>query len=377
MKASPILVSAGILIATCGAAQPVVTGGFMHGGILREYRLYVPNVYNPATPVPLVLNLHGYTSSNTAQELYGDFRAIADTANFIIAHPNGTLDANNQRYWNTFGASQVDDLGFLTALIDTISARYAIDPDRVYSTGMSNGGFMSYDLACFRSQRIAAIASVTGTMANARLASCAAAHPTPVMQVHGTADPTVPYAGGNGMVAVEDLVDHWARFNNCVLPAVITPVPDIDPTDGCTAEHWVFQGGDRGSTVELFKVLGGGHTWPGAPFSIGVTNRDFNASIEIWRFFSKYRLRDLVAGIPGHGPDQGFSAYPNPTTGDFNLRFADAGAKRITVNDALGRVVHLANCACTETAVRIDGPGSYYVTVEEGDRRWTRRMVKL
>jgi polyhydroxybutyrate depolymerase len=104
-------------------AQTIVNGSFVHDGINRTYRLYIPEVYNPSTPVPLLFNLHGYGSNNIEQEFYGDFRPIADTANFIIAHPNGTLDPGGNRYWNAFGGADVDDVGFLSSLIDTISAR--------------------------------------------------------------------------------------------------------------------------------------------------------------------------------------------------------------------------------------------------------------
>ena len=146
------------------SAQSNLSGTILSGGLTREYLLYVPAVYTGATAVPLIINLHGYTSSNVAQEFYGDFRPIADTANFLIVHPNGTIDDQGNRFWNTFGGnSTVDDVGFIAQLIDSLRAVYNIDPNRIYATGMSNGGFMSYQLACDLNNRIAAIASVTGS----------------------------------------------------------------------------------------------------------------------------------------------------------------------------------------------------------------------
>ncbi len=364
-------------IVSTGVTAQVVTGSFTHGGVVRTYRLYIPSIYSPSTPVPLVFNLHGYTSNNIQQEAYGDFRSIADTANFIIAHPNGTLDGLGNRFWNTFGGSTVNDLGFLTALIDTIGASYNIDPDRVYSTGMSNGGFMSYDLACFRSERFAAVASVTGTMIAPRLTTCAPGHPVPVMHIHGTADGTVPYNGGNGFVPVETLVNYWVNFNNCdPLPTVIQ-VPNTSTTDGSTVEHQIYSNGDAGSIVEFFKVTGGGHTWPGSAIPVGVTNQDINASVEIWRFFSQYRLGDLLTNVSTARPTPLFSVGPNPSMDLFHLWFTDAAPRTITVTNALGQVVLYEQCTADGTVVRLNAPGVYHITVEQGADRWSERLLKL
>jgi len=378
MSTRYILLIAALVVAPLATiAQPLVTGSITYGGVLRNYRLYVPATYNANSPVPLVFNLHGYTSNNQQQEFYGDFRAIADTANFIIAHPNGTLDGGGNRFWNTFGSgSPVDDLGFITALLDHISTQYSIDTDRVYSTGMSNGGFMSHDLACFRSERFAAIASVTGTMISPRLSTCASTHPMPVMQIHGTADATVPYVGGSGFVPVETLVDHWVQFNNCSPTPAFTAVPNIAPGDGCTVEHYVYSGGTSGSSVELYKVLGGGHTWPGAAFNTGVTNQDIKASIEIWRFFSQYRLSDLATGVE----DQeaiAFSMGPNPTTDAFHLRFDGAADRLITVVNAMGQQVQAQRSSATELVLRVDAPGLYWITVVQDGQRSTARGLRM
>lgn len=358
-------------------AQPIVPGTLNYGGVTREYRLYVPAIYNAATPVPLVFNLHGYGSNMQQQEFYGNFQPIADTANFIIVHANGRLDGTGTRFWNTFGSSTtVDDLGFLVALLDDISANYSIDQDRVYSTGMSNGGFMSYDLACFRSSRFAAIASVTGTMIAPRFSTCACTHPMPVMQIHGTADATVPYAGGGGFVAIETMVEYWRNFNNCATTPTVTQVPNTNITDGCTAEQIVYSGGNAGSTVEFFKVTGGGHTWPGAAFNTGVTNQDFNASVEIWRFFSQYRLSDLLTGVDEQ-QSVDFSIGPNPSNGAFHLRFATAANRTISAVNAMGQEVEVLRSSASEVVLHVDTPGLYWITVREGNERSTLRAMRL
>lgn len=371
IAALPLLFASALL-----PAQPVVSGSFTHGGVTREYQLYVPAIYNPATPVPVVFNFHGLGSNMQQQEFYGDFRPIADTANFIIVHPNGTLDGSGTRFWNNFGSSQVNDLGFIEALLDTIIAHYNIDQERVYSTGMSNGGYMSYDLACFRSSRFTAIASVTGSMASPRLATCACSHPMPVMQIHGTADPTVSYTGGGGSVGIEAMVNHWVQFNNCNPTPTITAVPDIDPNDGCTATHYVYSGGTSGSTVEFFKITGGGHTWPGAAFNTGVTNKDIKASVEIWRFFSQYRLSELATGIEAHEAPQ-FSLSPNPSSDVFHLQFDGSAERTITVVNAIGQEILTIRSSAAQLDLPVHAPGLYWITVTQNGQRSTLRALRM
>ena len=285
LSAVSTLVLSGLLAFCPGIlrAQTTVVGTIRSGGLVREYRLYVPAIYTRTTgPVPLLFNLHGYGSNNVQQEAYGDFRPIADTANFLVVHPNGTIDAANKRNWNTFGprGTGIDDVAFISALLDTLATRYRIDPDRVYSTGMSNGGFMSYELACQLSGRIAAIGSVTGSMIASRMSSCAPGRPVPVIEIHGTDDRTVPYTGGTALnfVAIPTLMAHWVQVNGCNPTPTITAVPNTNTTDGSTAERQVWAGGRNGSSVEHFRIIGGGHTLPGSAFVVGVTNLDISAS---------------------------------------------------------------------------------------------------
>ena len=274
-------------------AQQSVSGSFVLEDSTRTYTIYIPQVYldNPSTEVPLLLNLHGYGSVNWQQMFYGDFRPIADAENFIVCHPNGTVDATGSRFWNVgFTNSTIDDVSFLSALIDTISTKYNIDTDKVFSTGMSNGGYFSYYLACNLSNRIAAIASVTGAMTKGTPATCSPQHATPVMEIHGDADGTVPYNGGALNESTQDGLDYWINYNNANTTPIFSAVPNINTSDNCTAEHYVYKNGNNCVEVEHYKILNGGHTWPGAPINIGsgATNHDINASLLIWEFFLKY-----------------------------------------------------------------------------------------
>lgn len=328
----------------------VIVDSIVSDGVQRLFRLYIPTAYTSANPVPLVLNLHGYTSNAAQQEAYGDFKKIADTAHFIIVHAQGLPTSGTYLGWTNFFPMSTPnkDLQFLSNLIDTISLRYSINLSRVYSTGMSNGGFMTYDLACFLSNKIAAIASVTGSMASSHFSACNPQHPMPVMIIHGTSDAVVKYDGTAGMLngvptgactPVQTLIDYWVNFNNCNATPAFNPVPNASTTDNCTAEQYVYSGGDDGSTVEHYKIIGGDHSWPGAPFNINTTNMDFSASKEIWRFFRQYTLATGINEQTQNNND--LSIYPNPSNGLFTIYISNNISSQITISvvDLLGKEV--------------------------------------
>lgn len=356
------LLSIFLLLSGMTLAQQTINGSITHDGLTRTYILYVPASYSPGTPVPLVFNFHGYTSNSTEQMLYGDFRPIADTANFILVHPMGTLDGSNQPYWNAGFGGSVDDIGFTSALIDSLSADYSINPNRIYSTGMSNGGFMSYTLACELSNRIAAIASVTGTMATGSQLTCSAQHPMPVMEIHGTADGTVPYNGNATMISTTNVLNYWVNFNNCTSTPTATPVTNTSTTDGCTAEHSVWSNGDNGVEVEHYKIIGGGHTWPGAPIAIGVTNYDINASKLIWIFFSKYDLNGAIGPVSVNELAQNkLSVYPNPST-DFIMLDGVEDLTAVELTSLNGQKI---NCSVEDQQIDIRSldKGVYFISI--------------
>jgi len=366
-----------VLSFTCSHlfAQTNITGGFTHDGIAREYKIYIPAIYSPSTPVPVVFNLHGYGSNMNEQELYGTFMTIADTANFIIVHPNGTLDASNMRNWNSFGISTIDDIGFLSRLLDTVVANYSVNTARVYATGMSNGGYMSYELACNLNNRITAIASVTGSMTPPKLTACNPARPTPIMQIHGTADATVPYNGNGFSTGIESLVNNWVNKNNCNTTPTTNNVPNTNTTDGCTAVQYIYSGGANGASVELFKVINGGHTWPGAPVAIGVTNMDFNASKEIWRFFSQFSMDQLLSSTE-MVQLASFKIYPNPSLGVFNLSFEDASTKEINIINAWGQIVYAKTMNDVSLMVDLSTEkGVYFVSVRTKNSQSTNKII--
>ena len=294
-------------------AQETIYASLTHDGIQRDYILYIPELYDGSSDVPLILNFHGFGSNATQQMFYGDFRDIADTEGFLLVHPEGTTFIGNQ-FWNVGFpgiSSTIDDVGFTEALINELAASYAIDLDRVYATGMSNGGFMSFLLACQLSEKIAAVASVTGAMTQDTFDNCNAQRPVPALQIHGTEDDVVLYNGNTLSLSIADIITYWVDHNNCETTPTTTTLPDIDPSDGSTIEHSVYEAGDNGITTEHMKVIGGGHTWPGSVINTGGTNQDIDASMEIWLFFSRYDINGLLS--TDDFENNQVTIYPNPT----------------------------------------------------------------
>jgi polyhydroxybutyrate depolymerase len=250
------------------------------GGLNRTYRLYRPT----ALPLsaPLVVMLHGgFGNGEQAEKSYG-WDQLADSAKFIVAYPDGI-----GRAWNVHGCcgqparEGVDDVGFITAMVGQISDSLGVDRSRVYATGISNGGMMSYTLAC-NSGIFAAIGPDSAT----QLDACNAPPPTSVMHIHGTADRLIPYHGGQGLSVVDgpsipDVNAFWRNADQCGPPAVSSAGPVTTSTAGCAEDR----------SVVLITIDGGGHQWPG-----GITFLErgdpmsgaLNATQALWQFFAAH-----------------------------------------------------------------------------------------
>jgi polyhydroxybutyrate depolymerase len=288
-----IAISTMFILPIIAFGQQTLSESILHDNIQRDYIIHIPNSYNSNVSSPLVFCFHGYGGNATNLVLYTNFNYVSDTANFIVVYPQGTLDNQATTHWNVGGwtaGSTVDDVGFISSLIDSISTQYNINQERIYSTGMSNGGYMSFLLACQLSEKIAAIASVTGSMTPGMFNACNPQHPTPILQLHGTNDLTVPYLGNPAWtVSIENVLQYWVDYNNCDNSSIITPIADISPFDGSTVERISWLNGDNSVITEHLRVIGGGHDWFG---SWG--NMDIHSTAEIWKFFSKYDINGLI-----------------------------------------------------------------------------------
>jgi polyhydroxybutyrate depolymerase len=320
-------------------SQQTINASLEHNGITRTYILYVPQGYTGDVAVPLVFNFHGYGSNAEEQYYYADFRTVADRENFLVVLPNGTVFNGNQ-HWDVGGSifgSGTDDVGFTEALLDELSSNYNIDNQRVYATGMSNGGYMSFHLACQLPGRFAAIASVTGAMTQDSRFFCQVDRAFPVLQIHGTEDPVVPYDGAFWSIAIPEVLTFWKVNNDADSNPEIIEVPNINTFDQSTVEHQIWRG-SQGITVEHFKVFNGEHTWPGAPIPLGVTNQDINACEEIWKFFNKYTLDGLV-GTKAIEIDESITISPNPTSGQILIEKENDQPIYFQLTDLHGRIL--------------------------------------
>ncbi len=356
-----------------GQSGITVVDSIMSNNIMRKYRLYVPAIYTGSQSVPLILNLHGYTSNALQQQLYSNFMPIADTANFLMVYPEGKAPLGSQ-YWNAgFGGTENDVL-FMSDLIDSLKLTYNIDLNSIYSCGMSNGGIMSYYLACNLPNRIAAIASVTGSMLKTWF-SCAPSRPFPIMEIHGTADGTVNYLGDATFAPIDSVVKKWSSHNNCNPAPTTFSVPNISLTDNSTALHYVYSGGASGSSVELYKVIGGGHSWPGAFAFLANTNQDFRASVEIWRFFRKYKLGQFVpnVGLSENALSQNIKLFPNPVTEKLFIEgLTEANVKVINL---VGEMIIQKNNANSIDVSSLNS-GIYFLQITSGNTQSVIKFIK-
>ena len=233
--------------------------------------VHVPPSYNPAVPTPLILLLHGYGASGAQQEAYMQFTPLSDGLGFLYAYPDGTRDANGYRFWNAtdaccdFFSNGVDDSGYLRDLIEAVKAQANVDDRRVHLIGHSNGGFMSYRMACDHADVIASIASLAGaTFLDPN--ACLPLAPVHVLQIHGTADTTVQYDGGcfygsycyPGAV---ETVERWAAYDGCALVAEPGAALDLDaglPGAETQVTRYASEC-ERGGSAELWTIVGGSH----------------------------------------------------------------------------------------------------------------------
>lgn len=307
-----------------------------HDGLERAYKVYIPANYDENEPAALVLTLHGMGDNKDNFSLIG-FAPIADTANFVIVVPQAMSDPMMGTAWNSgaglmgiFPNAAVDDVGFLNALVDTVSINYSINEDKVYVCGYSMGGFMTQRMACESNAKFAAFASVAGTRGSG-ITSCNPGKAIPVAHFHGTTDATVGYIENMFGMGVDPLIDFWITNNQTETTAIHTEIPVI-ATDGYTIDHYLYSNGN--ADVELFKVNGADHVWLSKP------NNDISYTEEIWKFFSK---QEGAVSIKEGTVKAELNVYPNPATNVLNIEINNvefSSSYFISIYDVKGSLVY-------------------------------------
>jgi polyhydroxybutyrate depolymerase len=302
------LLLASALACALGVGGPALGAGedrdetIQSGGVQRMYHVHLPPTAPAGARLPLVLVFHGGggTAKGAARQ-YG-FNQLADARGFVVVYPDGV-----DRRWNDgrgttgqpwLNTVLVDDVGFVSATIDRLRNALPIDARRVYATGMSNGAIMAYRLASELSDRIAAIAPVSGPMGTEK---CSPRRPVPVLHFHGTNDEFAPFKGGKGekslsgtdFYSVEHSIQAWVRANGCKAEPATVELPD-KAKDGTRVTRKTYGGGKDGAEVVLVVIEGGGHTWPGrepALKLLGKATKNVSANELMWEFFQKHPMK--------------------------------------------------------------------------------------
>lgn len=306
-----------LFIAFCAITLIAQTSKTMEfDGLTRKYLEYVPSSYDGSEAFPIVLCLHGL--GDNMNNFYNiGMNYIADTENFIVLTPEAVADLNYGTAWNS-GASymgmvlngNIDDVGFLNALLDSIILNYNVSENNIFVTGFSMGGFMTNRLATELNQKIKAVASVSGTIGNSFSGTPASA--IPFCHFHGTADATVAFTNNNFGNDAEDLVDYWVGINNCNTTPDVDTLTDI-ANDGRRVVHFTYTGGDSNTEVEFYKVINGEHDWMYLP------DFDISYTVKIWEFFNKYNNTEPSTLVNNLQVINECSLYPNPVENSFYI----------------------------------------------------------
>ena len=265
-------------------------------GKKREYYLSLPE--DTSKPFPLIINFHGFLSHAIEQQEFSQMDNYAHLNGVGVIYPEGI-----NKSWNIGKdmMSEENDIGFVNALIDSVTSKYNIDSDRIYACGFSNGGEFSYELMCGLSNKIAAFGSVGGNFIINEKRSCNINREIPLIHIHGTKDRLAKYNGYNGyFLSTISSVDFWAKHNQ-LDKMVVENIEDIHKKDRTTVERYTFYKDNSDTKVIHLKVINGGHVWLGSPtfdlfyqkLLFGRNNHEINSSKELVDFFLKYKLSDF------------------------------------------------------------------------------------
>jgi polyhydroxybutyrate depolymerase len=283
----------------CGSSVEFETGATEYelesGGMTRSYLLYVPESFDPAAPTPLVLTFHGFAGWPAQQMENSNWTQVADENGFLVVYPAGTGFPLRWRIGQDFNEEndETDDVAYISDLLDALSDQFCLDLNRIYANGLSNGGGMTYLLACDMADRFAAVGTVSGAYIEPE-DGCQPSRPVPMITFHGTDDQIVPYEGLTSrrfnFPRIADWVADWAARNSCDdTPETLPDVGEVSSVE--------YVNCDDNAKVIFYTVNGGGHAWPGGDTpmperAVGHTTQDIDASAVMWEFFKAHPLNN-------------------------------------------------------------------------------------
>ena len=294
---------------------------FEHDGIDRQYIYYEPVDLNEQ--MPLVIVMHGFGGDANDIRNYSEMNQFANQYGFAVCYPRGTTDSEGVRFWNVGYAfhqnETVDDVGFLTELAGYLQLTHGLNPDYTFATGMSNGGEMCYMLACQAYDTFKAVAPVAGMILQDILDECDNSPPIPLFEIHGSQDSVTPISGdpnnNDGWGAYPSIpftIDYFSEKNECTTVLTET-LPNTDTSDGSYVLSEKHLNGINNNEVWYYKVVDGGHDWPGA-----WGNMDINAGEEAWLFFQNHI--DNTLSLPNFEDlENTIRVFPNPTSNVINI----------------------------------------------------------
>ena len=297
--------------------QDMVLRTLDNQGLERSYYLYTPGSYTTDRPMPLLLAFHGGVGQGDTMAAKTGFNDLADREDFLVVYPNGIDLGTPGGQWNdgrnTPGVHpEIDDVAFVRAVIEDVEKLRNVNRKRIYVAGGSNGGFFAQRLACEMANQIAAVASVSSTMAKDLESRCRPQRPIPILMINGTEDKLVPWLGGEMRVgaggkilSVPETVAFWRQNNSCSATPKEEQLPDT-VHDGTKVVSYQYSGCHQNATVMLYRIEGGGHGWPGGrimrranqnDFSnrdhenlVGKNSQAINASEVVWKFLQQFTL---------------------------------------------------------------------------------------
>lgn len=317
------------------------TFNFSHNELTRQYFYYEPEGLQ--ANAPLVFVLHGYSGNITSIKDYTQMNKVADENKFAVCYPSGTKDEWGNRFWQVgyeFHESEaVDDVSFISELALYLQNEHNLSKQNTFVTGMSNGGDMSFLLSCQANHFFKAFAPVCGTIMNNRFEYCTA--PVSIFAINGDNDNTTWYNGDldnigewGAYLGIPEIINRFVEVNECT-DNTTEALPNTNTNDGSSVEFHRYYNGINTNEVWLYKVLNGGHDWPG-----GSGNRDINASEEVWKFFEKYLTKESTSVLNDSFHHE-LNIYPNPSNGKIiNISTQLKTAGDLCIIDATGKVVY-------------------------------------